>query len=370
MTATPALEADGLTRRFGERVAVDHVSFTVAPGEVFGFLGPNGAGKSTTARMLTGFLGPSEGRALVAGFDLARHASRARRQFGVVPEEANVYADLSVRQNVLLMAELHVVPPVERERRCNELLLTFDLAERAEQKGRQLSKGLRQRLMLCMALVSNPEVLFLDEPTSGLDVASTRMIREVIGQLNRERGMTVFLTTHNMDEANQLCHRFAAGHDAPAALMVPGIAAMALFFTASAVGPLVTPWERQARTLERLVTSPASLSAIIAGDVGAGAAFGAALALLPLGAGLALTAAQAAAPLPLLAGWLLGAAAFSSLGVLMAAPASDTPSQVMMLSNLVRLPLIFVSGVFGHMRRCRPGGNGCRRYRPCRTAPT
>ena len=139
---------------------------------------------------------------------------------------------------------------------------------------------------------------------------------------------------------------FAAGHDAPVEVMVPGIVAMALFFTASAVGPLVTPWERQARTFERLVTSPASLSAILAGDVGAGAAIGALLAMLPVMAALLLTAAQVSAPLPLLAGWLLGATAFSSLGVLMAAPATDTPSQVMMLSNLVRLPLIFVSGVF------------------------
>ena len=139
---------------------------------------------------------------------------------------------------------------------------------------------------------------------------------------------------------------FAAGHSAPVEVMVPGIAAMALFFTASAVGPLVTPWERQARTYERLITSPASMSAILAGDVGAGAAFGAALALLPLVAALALTTAQVGTALPLLAGWLLGATAFSSLGVLMAAPATDTPSQVMVLSNLVRLPLIFVSGVF------------------------
>lgn len=139
---------------------------------------------------------------------------------------------------------------------------------------------------------------------------------------------------------------FAAGHDAPVEVMVPGIAAMALFFTASAVGPLVTPWERQARTFERLVTSPASLSAILAGDVGAGAAFGSVLALLPLGASLLFTPAVLHVPLALMAGWLLGALSFSSLGVLMAAPATDTPSQVMMLSNLVRLPLIFVSGVF------------------------
>lgn len=139
---------------------------------------------------------------------------------------------------------------------------------------------------------------------------------------------------------------FAAGHDAPIAMLVPGIAAMALFFTASAVGPLVTPWERQARTYERLVTSPASLWAILIGDVGAGAAFGAVLAVLPLGASLLFTRAELRTPLSLAAGWILGATSFSSLGVLMAAPATDTPSQVMMLSNLVRLPLIFVSGVF------------------------
>ena len=221
----PALVADGLTRRFGDRIAVDHVSFTVGRGEGFGFLGPNGAGKSTTARMLTGFLAPTEGRAVVAGFDVARSPSAARRHIGVVPEEANVYADLTVRQNVLLMAELHGVAKAEREQRCTELLQTFDLTARATQKGRELSKGLRQRLMLCMALVSSPQILFLDEPTSGLDVASTRMIREVIGGMNRDHGMTVFLTTHNMDEADQLCHRVAiidrgriAAIDTPAAL--------------------------------------------------------------------------------------------------------------------------------------------------------
>ena len=223
--SAPALVAEGLTRHFGERVAVDHVNFSVPRGEVFGFLGPNGAGKSTTARMLTGYLAPTEGRAVVAGFDVAKRPSAARRHIGVVPEEANVYADLAVRQNVLLMAELHGLPKQERERRCADLLQTFDLRERASQKGRELSKGLRQRLMLCMALVSAPQILFLDEPTSGLDVASTRMIREVIAEMNREQGMTVFLTTHNMEEADQLCHRVAiidrgrlAAIDTPAAL--------------------------------------------------------------------------------------------------------------------------------------------------------
>jgi ABC-2 type transport system ATP-binding protein len=224
-TTADALVADSLTRRFGERVAVDHVSFAVGRGEVFGFLGPNGAGKSTTARLLTGFLAPTGGRAIVAGFDVVTSPGAARRHIGVVPEEANVYADLTVRQNVLLMAELHGVAKAQREKRCTDLLQTFDLTARAAQKGRELSKGLRQRLMLCMALVSSPQILFLDEPTSGLDVASTRMIREVIGGTNRDHGMTVFLTTHNMDEADQLCHRVAiidrgriAAIDTPAAL--------------------------------------------------------------------------------------------------------------------------------------------------------
>jgi ABC-2 type transport system permease protein len=139
---------------------------------------------------------------------------------------------------------------------------------------------------------------------------------------------------------------FAAGHDAPVVTMVPGIVAMALFFTASAVGPLVTPWERQARTYERLVTSPASLQAIVSGDVLAGAVFGVALSLLPLLVSVTLTPAQLAHPGVLAAGLVLGAVAFSALGVLLAAPATNGPSQVMMLSNLVRLPLIFVSGVF------------------------
>lgn len=221
----PALLAEGLTRRFGDRVAVDHVSFSVDHGQVFGFLGPNGAGKSTTARMLTGYVASTEGRAIVAGYDVAKSPSAARRHIGVVPEEANVYADLTVRQNVLLMAELHGVRKAEREQRCTELLKTFDLDARAARKGRELSKGLRQRLMLCMALVSSPQILFLDEPTSGLDVASTRMIREVITRMNRDHGMTVFLTTHNMEEADQLCHCVAIidrGHlaaiDTPAAL--------------------------------------------------------------------------------------------------------------------------------------------------------
>ncbi|HXP06286.1 MAG TPA: ABC transporter ATP-binding protein, partial [Stellaceae bacterium] len=173
MSAEPIIEAEGLTRHYGDRVAVDHVNFSIARGEIFGFLGPNGAGKSTTVRMLTGYIQPTSGTARVAGYDIVAAPVSARQHIGVVPEEASAYADLTVWQNVMLMAELHSVPRRRRIERGAELIELFGLADRREQKGRDLSKGLRQRLMLCMALVSDPEILFLDEPTSGLDVASS-----------------------------------------------------------------------------------------------------------------------------------------------------------------------------------------------------
>ena len=225
MNASAAIRADTLTRAFGDRLAVDAISFDVAPGEIFGFLGPNGAGKSTTARMLTGFIPPTSGRALVNGIDVAQHPSAARRRIGVVPEEANAYADLSVWDNVMLMAELHGIDYPTRNERARKLLNRFELIPRCGQRGRELSKGLRQRLMLCMALVSAPEVLFLDEPTTGLDVASAHLIRDIVTDLNRQQSTTVFLTTHNMDEAEQLCDRVAiinqgrlVAIDTPAAL--------------------------------------------------------------------------------------------------------------------------------------------------------
>ncbi len=203
------IEVEELTRRYGDLVAVDAIDFTVHPGEVFGLLGPNGAGKTTTVRMLTGFLRPSNGRARLDGHDVVRQSVASRRLIGVVPEEANVYPDLTVWQNLVLMADLHGVSRPVRRRRGDELLDLFGLSERKRQKGRELSKGLRQRLMICMALVSDPRLLFLDEPTSGLDVASARTIRDLVLSMNRERGITVFLTTHNLEEADLLCHRVA-----------------------------------------------------------------------------------------------------------------------------------------------------------------
>lgn len=210
--AIPAIEVMELTKRFGSPdagvLAVDRVSFRVNRGEVFGFLGPNGAGKTTTVRMLTGVIDPTAGTATVQGHDVREDPVAARAHLGIVPEEANVYLDLSVWRNVMLMAELHSVPRRRRIREGERLLDLLGLADRKKQRARALSKGLRQRLMLCSALVSGPEILFLDEPTTGLDVSSTRLIRDLVRDLRGE-GLTVFLTTHNMAEADELCQRVA-----------------------------------------------------------------------------------------------------------------------------------------------------------------
>jgi ABC-2 type transport system ATP-binding protein len=202
------IEAKKLTRKFGNFVAVDHLEFRVYQGEIFGFLGPNGAGKTTTVRMLTGVIDPTEGTATIQGHDIRKEPLLSRTHIAIVPEEANVYLDLSVWQNLMLMAELHGVARHRCLQEAQRLLESLGLEKRKRQKARVLSKGLRQRLMLCAALVTGPEVLFLDEPTSGLDVQSTRLIRQTVSDLNRN-GLTVFLTTHNMSEAGEMCSRVA-----------------------------------------------------------------------------------------------------------------------------------------------------------------
>ncbi len=210
----PVIKVNGLTRRFGNLTAVDDISFQVAKGEIFGFLGPNGAGKTTTIRMLTGVIEPTSGSATIQGHDIRKESILSREHIAVVPEQANVYLDLSAWRNLMLMAELYGVP---RDRRISEgkrLLEVLGLTNKKDSKARELSKGLKQRLMLCAALVTDPEVLFLDEPTSGLDVQSARLIRKIVRELNAD-GLTVFLTTHNMVEAGDICSRVAiinSGH--------------------------------------------------------------------------------------------------------------------------------------------------------------
>lgn len=204
--APPAIEVSGLTKRYGRLVAVGYVSFEVKKGEIFGFLGPNGAGKTTTVRMLTGVIRPDDGTAFIMGH---RAGSLAAKQVaGVVPEMANAYPDLSGWDNLLLMANLYGVATDLARGRATGLLEKLGLWQRRRDAARTYSRGMRQRLILAMAMISDPEVLFLDEPTSGLDVQSARLMKELVQDLN-SAGKTIFLTTHDMDEANQLCTRVA-----------------------------------------------------------------------------------------------------------------------------------------------------------------
>jgi ABC-2 type transport system ATP-binding protein len=203
-----AIEAADLTKTYGELLAVDHIRFQVKKGEIFGFLGPNGAGKTTTVRILTGMIKPDEGTAIVMGYSIEKEPLKAKQLMGIVPETSNPYIDLSGWNNLILIAELYGVPKKQRADRAEKLLKRFDLYERRNQLVRGFSKGMKQRLILGMALINEPTILFLDEPTSGLDVESARLIKDMIGELNKA-GTTVFLTTHNLEEANQLCERIA-----------------------------------------------------------------------------------------------------------------------------------------------------------------
>lgn len=197
-----------MTKRFGDLTAVDQISFKVEVGEIFGFLGPNGSGKSTTVRMLTGTLRPDGGTALIMGHDIVTETMKAKEMIGVVPEVSNAYIEISALKNLILVGELYGLPREKRVAGAEILLKEFGLWDRRDGLVRGFSKGMKQRLILCMALINDPPLLFLDEPSSGLDVESKRLIEGVIREKS-EGGTTVFLTTHDIEEANQLCDRVA-----------------------------------------------------------------------------------------------------------------------------------------------------------------
>ena len=203
-----AIEVEDLTKRFGNFTAVDDIDFKVKSGELFGFLGPNGAGKTTTVRMITGVIKPDGGKASIMGYDVEKETIKAKQAVGVLPETSNAYIDLSAWQNLMLMAKLYGLGKKERQSRAEDLLKRFSLYEKKDVVVKGFSKGMKQRLQICMALISEPPVLILDEPTSGLDVQSSHLIRSIIADLN-SHGITFLLTTHNMEEANQLCSRIA-----------------------------------------------------------------------------------------------------------------------------------------------------------------
>jgi ABC-2 type transport system ATP-binding protein len=203
-----AIALQGLTKNYGSLTAVDHISFNVEEGEVFGFLGPNGAGKTTTIRMLVGLTTPSEGSATVAGYDVIDEIVEVKRHVGVVPEASNLYDELSIWDNLLFTSRLYHVPKDERPDRVRNLLETFRLNERRDTKFGKLSKGLKRRVVIAAALVHNPRIVFMDEPTSSLDVVSAMSLRRLIRDLRTEE-ITVFLTTHYIEEADQLTDRVA-----------------------------------------------------------------------------------------------------------------------------------------------------------------
>jgi ABC-2 type transport system ATP-binding protein len=203
----PALSVDRLTKRFGDRVAFEDVSFEVGRGEVFGFLGPNGAGKTTTVRTLGTLIAPTSGSATVAGFPLTPgNGVEIRRRIAIMPESPGLYLRLSILENLECFADLYEVP--DPRGRIDGALRAVNLADRAHDACGTLSKGLRQRVALARALLGDPEVLFLDEPTVGLDPVAAREVHELILGL-RERGVTIFLTTHRLEEAERLCDRVA-----------------------------------------------------------------------------------------------------------------------------------------------------------------
>jgi len=203
----PALSAEGLGKRFGDRVAFADVSFEIDQGEVFGFLGPNGAGKTTTVRTLGTLIGPTAGAATVAGVQLTpENGVEIRRRISIMPETPGLYGRLSVAENLQCFAELYEVD--DPSARIERALRAVNLTDRAHDPCGALSKGLRQRVALARALLNDPQVLFLDEPTSGLDPVASREVHELIAGLGHS-GVTIFLTTHRLEEAERLCDRVA-----------------------------------------------------------------------------------------------------------------------------------------------------------------
>ncbi|RLI22249.1 ABC transporter ATP-binding protein [Candidatus Bathyarchaeota archaeon] len=204
------IEAKGLTKVFnGYLTAVDHVTFEVKEGEIFGFLGPNGAGKTTTINMLITVLKPTEGTATVCGYDIVKEANMVRRKIGVVPQEYTADEDLTGYENIILCADLYGIPRKISRKRAMELLELVQLTEFKDKKVETYSGGMRRRLELACGLINRPKVLFLDEPTLGLDVQTRANIWEYIKLLKKEYGMTLFMTTHYLEEADALCDRIA-----------------------------------------------------------------------------------------------------------------------------------------------------------------
>ena len=199
-----AIVADNLAYWYGDLMAVDHISFNVAEGEILGFLGPNGAGKTTTVKMLTGLMKPKAGKAVLLGLDMAKNTEKVQEEIGICFEETNLYEQMSALENLRFFARLFGINGFD----AYALLKRVGLDGREKDRVETYSKGMKQRLMVARSIINRPRVLFLDEPTAGLDPSSSKSIREIIKE-ERERGATVLLLTHDMEEADKLSDRVA-----------------------------------------------------------------------------------------------------------------------------------------------------------------
>jgi ABC-2 type transport system ATP-binding protein len=201
-----AVLIENLTKKFGNIVAVDHINLEIHKGEIFGLLGPNGAGKTTTIRMLCTLLEPTEGSAKVAGYDIRKQPAEVRRNIGVVSEGVDLYADLTARENLILLGKLFGVPKKILVRRIEDLLDFIGLTDRADDLVSTFSTGMRKKTLIISSLIHNPQLLYLDEVTSGLDPETAVSVRELTQRL-REQGITIIWTTHYLDEPEKICDR-------------------------------------------------------------------------------------------------------------------------------------------------------------------
>lgn len=204
---TEIIVTRGLTKRYGNLVAVDHLDLTIRRGEIFGLLGPNGAGKTTTILMLLGLTEPAEGTAQVAGHDPTREPLAVKRQVGYLPENVGFYEDLTARENLAYTARLNGIGEAEARKRLEELLERVGLAAAADRRVREFSRGMRQRLGIADALVKNPRLLILDEPTLGIDPEGVREVLALITGLANEEGLTVLISSHLLYQIQEICHR-------------------------------------------------------------------------------------------------------------------------------------------------------------------
>jgi ABC-2 type transport system ATP-binding protein len=202
------ISVDRLTKRFGSVAAVDGISFEVQAGEIFGFLGPNGAGKTTTIKMLTGLVRPTAGSARLCGHDIVTEPLKAKRVFGYVPDEPNLYGKLTAYEFLQFIGDIYRIEPIRRNRRIGELLDLFDLTAASSSLIEGYSHGMKQKVALCAALLHEPRIYFLDEPTVGLDPKSARLLKDIVRRITRV-GNAVLMSTHIMEIAQSLCDRVA-----------------------------------------------------------------------------------------------------------------------------------------------------------------